>query len=86
MTTLTEIQRDYHRTFGTTQGQKVLQDLMGKGFANATTFVPTSARLSDINEGRRQMWLHINTMLNLTPEQVIRCAAGLPFIEEDIRG
>lgn len=82
--TLTEIQRDYHRTFGSDHGQRVLMDIMGKCFANSTTFDPASARLSDVNEGRRQLWLHINTMLNLTPQQVLRVAAGLPI--EDTRG
>jgi hypothetical protein len=78
--TLTQMQDLYRATFLGKDGQVVLQDLMGRCFANATTFV-ADERQSLLNEGRRQLWLHINTMLNLTPEQIARCQLGLPFIQ-----
>lgn len=78
--TLSEVQEHYRAAFLGKDGQVVLQDLMGKCFSNATTFVDDE-RQSLINEGRRQVWLHINTMLNLTPEQIARCQLGLPFIQ-----
>jgi hypothetical protein len=78
--TLTQMQECYRATFLGKDGQVVLQDLMGKCFANQTTAV-ANERQSMLNEGHRQVWLHINTMLNLTPEQIARCQLGLPFIQ-----
>lgn len=57
--------------------QLVIADLANKCFAGSTTF-DLDPRVHALNEGKRQVWLHINTFLGLTQEQVARLYQGLP--------
>lgn len=58
----------YQLTFGSPIGQTVLEDLAKFCRANETCFHPNS-RVNAALEGRREVWLRIQTMLNLTAEQ-----------------
>ncbi len=57
----------------------VLMDLVHKCFAGTTTFDP-DPRVHALNEGKRQVWLHMNTMIGLTQEQITRLYAGEPIM------
>lgn len=47
----------------------VVADLAELCFANQPTF-DRDARIDARNQGRRDVWLHINTFLKLTPDQL----------------
>lgn len=59
----------YQRTFHGPLGEKVLKDLARYCRAAETTF-HADPRLHAVAEGRREVWLHINRYLLLTPEQI----------------
>lgn len=52
-------------------GQYVLADICRHGFLDQNTFNPESARLSDFNEGRRAMALHILNTIGLNPNDYV---------------
>lgn len=52
-------------------GQYVLTDLCRHGCIDSNTFNPNSARISDFNEGKRSMALHILNTLGLNPNEFI---------------
>ena len=57
----------------------VLKDLQVFCRAMETTFVADNARLSDVLEGRRQVWLRIQNFLELTSEQLMAIAKNTPL-------
>ena len=59
-----EMTEAYQITFGSDEGQKVLNDLGRRCFANNTTYVPGDATASHVNEGTRSVYLFINQMIN----------------------
>lgn len=60
---------EYQLTFGSPAGKKVLANLAKFCRANETCF-HQDARLHAVAEGRREVWLHLQQYLNLTPEQL----------------
>lgn len=67
--------RDYQHTFMSPAGQRTLQDLMVFCRANETTF-HDDARKHAVLEGRREVYLRIQSHLNLTTEQLFDLYAG----------
>lgn len=59
-----QLRKDYRRVLPT-----VWADLAELCFANAPTNGPRE-------EGRRDVWLHINRFLNLEPNQIVEMFAG----------
>ncbi len=59
----------YMDTFNTSAGELVLGDLARFCKAQETTF-HTNERAHALAEGRREVWLRIQTQLNLTEEQI----------------
>lgn len=57
-----QLKRDYMQTFNTDSGQRVLKDLQGRCFRHTTTDQPGED--IKINEGKRQVLLHIETMMS----------------------
>lgn len=57
----------YQQTFNTTDGAHVLRDIAKFCRANETTFAPTVEQTYALN-GRREVWLHIQQRLHLSPE------------------
>lgn len=57
-----ELKKKYMRVFSTDDGQEILEDLKQRGCFYTTTFAST-AEDALVGEGRRQMILHIETML-----------------------
>lgn len=72
-----ELQKAYRLTFpgDSTAAQTVLLDLAHFCKANETTFHP-DARVQAHLEGRREVWLRLQKILKLTPEQYIEMIAG----------
>jgi hypothetical protein len=62
-------QQAYRRIFESDDGQYLLKDLAGFCRANATTYHDDS-RLSDMLEGRREVWLRIQHHLKLTDDEL----------------
>jgi hypothetical protein len=59
-----QLRIDYMQTFGTEAAARVLADLQKRCFKRHTTFVPGEPDTSANNEGKRQMLLHIETMMS----------------------
>ncbi len=63
---------DYHQTFGTEQGKRVLKDLENRCFENHTTFAGAGkSEETHINIGSRSVILTINNMMKLSVEELI---------------
>jgi hypothetical protein len=60
------------QTFNTESGQIVLKDLENRCFKHDTTHFPGDRESVLINEGRRQVLLHIETMMS--PEGIAALA------------
>lgn len=73
-------QAAYKATFNNPTGQRVLKDLAEFCRADVSTFDP-DPRVHALLEGRREVWLRVQKLLNLTPEQV----AELRFHETNLR-
>lgn len=58
----------FERTYA---GKYTLADICRHGHIDESTFNPNSSRLSDYNEGKRAMALHILNMLNLNPNEYV---------------
>ncbi len=71
-------QWNYKQTFKGPVAETVLRDLARFCRANTSTFHP-DARLHAMAEGRREVWLRIQSHLNLTPAELFRLSTG----EED---
>lgn len=63
--------RDYRQTFGTQAGRRVLGDLR-KSFGKRSSFVPSDPCATAFKEGERNVVLKIETMLNMSEEQLDR--------------
>lgn len=61
----------YKQTFGTYSGRLVLADISRHGLIDEVSFDPTNNRITDFNEGRRAMALHILNMLQLNPNDYV---------------
>lgn len=72
---LTTRQRQYQQTFAGPVAQEVLRDLARFCRANASTF-HEDARLHAVAEGRREVWLRIQSHLKLSPEDLWRLTTG----------
>jgi len=60
---------DYGDTFSTPHGQRVLNDILSRGYFFNTTFTGNSATFR--NEGKRELVLHIlNALLESKPELI----------------
>ena len=59
----------YRNVFDTDEGEHLLKDLARFCRAHESTFVE-SQRLSDVLEGRREVWLRIQHHLKLTDEEL----------------
>lgn len=59
-----QLQLDYQHVFADEAGKRVLQDLSRLGFGKASTF-HVDSREHARREGRREVFLHIDTMLSL---------------------
>lgn len=66
-----EMIASYKAVFGGRQGQIVLADICRHGMVDELSFSPDSQRLTDFNEGRRAMALHILNMLQLNPNDFV---------------
>ena len=70
----------YKQTFGTPWGQTVLRDLSAFCCANITTVTTANGVVdpyaSVANSARREVFLRIQRVLNLTPEELISLARG----------
>lgn len=64
--------KSYSATFGVAGivGNEALKDLARFCRAFDTCFVPGDAAMSDLLEGRREVWLRIQQHLHLQPEQL----------------
>lgn len=59
----------YVRTFNNPPGQEVLADLAKFCRASESTFLP-DPRASDVLNGRREVWLRIQSHMNLTDDEL----------------
>ena len=73
-------QRGYQLLFSTPHGKAVLADLHKFCRADQSCWHP-DARLHAILEGRREVWLRIQTHFRLTPDQMAQLAMGNPDLE-----
>jgi hypothetical protein len=74
---------DYQLALTSPAGQGVLCDLAKFCYADRDTFT-TSARQSDVLQGRREVWLRIQNHLNLTPDQLYEIYAGRQLNPADL--
>ena len=68
-------QYNYQKTFRSPTGEVVLRDLARFCRANTSTF-HEDARLHAVAEGRREVWLRIQSHLQLSPEDLWRLTSG----------
>jgi hypothetical protein len=61
---LKDLQQAYNKTFGSEEGQKVLDDLRKVCFNEFTT-VNENPYMTHFNEGQRAVLLHINTRIKM---------------------
>ncbi len=63
-----QLKKDYMDTFSLGCGQRVLKDLGSRGFKNMSTIpvpgISPPGETLESNEGKRQMLLHIETMMS----------------------
>lgn len=59
-----QIKSDYKATFGTASGIRVLEDLEKRCFVKTTTFREPDLNATIFNEGKRTVFLHIQTMID----------------------
>lgn len=68
-------QYNYQKTFRSPTGEVVLRDLARFCRANVSTF-HEDARLHAVAEGRREVWLRLQSHLQLTPDELWRLTSG----------
>lgn len=66
---LKQLQQDYRNTFSTESGKRVLKDLENICFYKSTVFAPDNNVMA-FKEGNRAVYLHILTILELTPDKL----------------
>lgn len=78
--------RDYQLTFDmhSVHAQRVLMDLAKFCRASETCVVPGDQRMTDVLEGRREVFLRIQNHLNLPADQLYAMFAGRPFNPLDL--
>ena len=65
-----ELKNAFIECFGTKAGRKVLNHLELMGFIHTSTHVPGDSDSTSVNEGNRQMVLHIKSMIELPPDRL----------------
>jgi hypothetical protein len=60
----------YKRVFGGKDGQFILDDLRRRSFVNRTTYDPDEKKMA-MNEGRRSLFVYIETMVEKDAESVL---------------
>lgn len=60
----------YQSVFGSMNGKAVLGDLAKRCHAFTTTFSPQSSRVTAFQEGQRSVFLHIQTILNKSEQEI----------------
>lgn len=70
--------RNYQKTFGTPEGRAVLADLAKFCRATETCFHP-DPRVHAVLEGRRETFLRISKLLNLTTDQLMKEFGGIEW-------
>ena len=61
----------FELAFGSEPGKQVLEMLAPFCRANKTCVIPGQPDLTNVLEGRREVWLRIQDYLMLTPEQLL---------------
>jgi hypothetical protein len=79
-----ELARAYRLCFGSPAGQAVLKDLAPFCRAILTTREPDMPM--ELLEGRRQVYLRIMNIMNLTPEEIRSISLGFPTRQGDNNG
>lgn len=72
---LVRLKRSYRAVFKTPEGQVVLRDLAKVCYAAQTTF-DAEPHEQARREGARQVWLSIQSMLNIPDDEVFHYAKG----------
>ena len=62
---LEELQKTYNKIFSSKEGKIILEDLRKRCFAYAPTNVPGDPYATHINEGMRNVLLHIETKMKM---------------------
>lgn len=70
MNKLIERQNAYKKTFAGPEGKKVLADLRRFCRADVPTADVNNPNVTYLLEGRREVWLRINSFLNMTDDDV----------------
>lgn len=68
---LKEVQKDVKHVFSGPEGESVLEFLGNMCGQYKTTIVPGSEQLTNVNEGRRQVFLTIQTFLDNKSEDLM---------------
>lgn len=68
----------YQKTFNNPEGRKVLADLRRFCRATSPTADVNNERATYLLEGRREVWLRIQSHLNLTDEQMYELIEDYP--------
>lgn len=66
-----EIQKDIKDRLGGEKGKNIMEFLSNISGHNGTIIVPESQMLSNVNEGRRQLYMVIETFLNNSPDEIV---------------
>jgi len=67
-----QLRKAYADAFSTSSGDIVLKDLANRCYKHDTTHVPGDPEKSNVNEGKRQVLLHIENMMS--PEGIANLA------------
>ncbi|HEV2673385.1 MAG TPA: hypothetical protein VGV37_02520 [Aliidongia sp.] len=68
------LNRAYHETFGSPQGQRVLADILARAKVLSTSHSPGDAHDTAFNEGRRALGLEIVGELRWTEMELLKLA------------
>ena len=63
-----QLRADYRATFSSAAGVRVLEDLSKRCFAKYTTFKDFDVNTMVFNEGKRAVFLHMQTMIEKKKE------------------
>jgi hypothetical protein len=74
---------DYHATFSTQAGQRVLLDIMRFSGAITSSFVKGDSHETAFREGQRNVYLKIMAELKITPEQFDEMISKSQRIDSD---
>lgn len=66
---LKQLRQDYIDTFSDNSGKAVLEDLQRRCFIKTSTIADEAIRMA-FNEGRRTVFMHIESMINLDMNKV----------------